>query len=186
MGVGKIDVNKNKGDLIDPSDWNKIIMDENTRIIDVRNNFEIEIGKFYKSERPNTKSFRQFPSTFKKMNIKKNEKIAMYCTGGIRCEKASAFLKSSGYKNIVQLDGGILNYLKYTKHHSKKIWNGECFVFDNRVTLKYDLSQGKYIQCFGSRRPITKKDVRSPLYKKGVSCPPIATTKKINSAKITH
>ena len=101
-----------------------------------------------------------------------DDKLALYCTGGIRCEKASAYLKLKGFKNIFQLDGGILNYLNYLKEHSEKsYWSGECFVFDKRVTVDKDLKKGKYIQCYGCRHPLTKKDIKSRFYKKGVSCP---------------
>tara|TARA_B100001939_G_C16830436_1_gene568441 strand:+ start:28 stop:945 length:918 start_codon:yes stop_codon:yes gene_type:complete len=172
LGKGKIDVNKLKGNLISPKDWNKIISDKKTKIIDVRNNFEICIGRFANSLSPKTNSFREFPDSIKKMKINKKDRIAMYCTGGIRCEKASAFMKMQGYNNVVQLDGGIIKYLDY---HNKKnmvsLWNGECFVFDGRVTVNKKLLKGKYLQCYGCRRPIKPSDTKSKLYKKGVNCP---------------
>ena len=172
LGKGNINVQKLKGDLIEPSEWNLILEDKNTEVIDVRNSFEIKIGKFKHAVNPNTDSFREFPKMIKKMKLKKNKRIAMYCTGGIRCEKASSFLKMEGYKNVVQLSGGILNYLEYTKNeNSNSLWNGECFVFDNRVAVNKCLKKGRYIQCYGCRRPITKKETKSELYVKGVSCP---------------
>jgi len=172
LGKGNINVQKLKGDLIEPSEWNLILEDKNTEVIDVRNSFEIKIGKFKHAVNPNTDSFREFPKMIKKMKLKKNKRIAMYCTGGIRCEKASSFLKMEGYKNVVQLSGGILNYLEYTKNeNSNSLWNGECFVFDNRVAVNKCLKKGRYIQCYGCRRPLTKKETKSELYVKGVSCP---------------
>ena len=172
LGQGIIDVNKYSGKLVDPKDWDRIILDKDTKLIDVRNEFEIGIGKFKNSINPKTNSFREFPDSISKLEINKNDKIAMYCTGGIRCEKASAFLKISGYRNVYQLKGGIINYLKYKKNSTKdSLWNGECFVFDGRVTINKKLNKGRYFQCYGCRRPITKKDLNSPEYKKGVSCP---------------
>ena len=172
LGKGYINVQKLKGDLIEPSEWNLILEDKNTEVIDVRNSFEIKIGKFKHAINLNTNSFREFPKMLKKMNLKKNKKIAMYCTGGIRCEKASSYLKMEGYKNVVQLSGGILNYLAYTNNEDTySLWKGECFVFDNRVAVNKSLKKGRYIQCYGCRRPITKKETKSELYVKGVSCP---------------
>ena len=114
-------------------------------------------------------NFREFPKTIKKLNLNKNNKIAMYCTGGIRCEKASSYLLSIGYTNVMQLDGGIINYLNSNKKNSS--WKGECFVFDNRVSVNSELEQGNYRQCHGCRSPISKKDINSSKYQKGVSCP---------------
>ena len=118
-----------------------------------------------------TKSFREFPKKFKELKLSKKQKIAMYCTGGIRCEKASAYLKKKGFKNIFQLEGGILNYLETTKTKNiKNFWKGECFVFDKRVTVDKNLNQGNYLQCYGCRRAIKLSDTMSRHYKKGVSC----------------
>ena len=172
LGKGNIDMKKYGGELVDPSNWNSLINCPETLIIDVRNLFEICIGRFNNSINLNTESFRDFSKQFKKLNVDNKKKIAMYCTGGIRCEKASAYLQINGYKNIFQLNGGIINYLKYVKENRTKTeWTGECFVFDNRVTINKYLKQGKYLQCFGCRRPITKKEVQSKFYKKGVHCP---------------
>ena len=172
LGQGNIDTNKYRGHLIDPKNWNKIISDKNTKVLDVRNEFEIGIGKFAGSINPKTKSFRQFPDIIKKLKIKKTDKIAMYCTGGIRCEKSSAFMKMKGYRNVVQLEGGIIKYLEYiNSKNQKNLWQGECFVFDDRVTVNRKLLKGKYLQCYGCRRPITRKETKSKFYKKGVSCP---------------
>ena len=171
LGKGDFNTEKLHGEKIHPKNWDNVIKNKNTILIDVRNKFEIKIGKFKKAINPNTESFRDFPKFVDKLKIKKNTKIAMYCTGGIRCEKANAYLKTKGYKNILQLKGGIIEYLKYNSDNKKSsLWNGECFVFDNRVAINKKLTKGKYIQCFGCRRPITKKDTLSVKYIKGVSC----------------
>tara|TARA_Y100000816_G_scaffold95872_1_gene66582 strand:+ start:1022 stop:1921 length:900 start_codon:yes stop_codon:yes gene_type:complete len=173
LGQGDLNVKKGKAKIIRPDEWDKTILDEDFKIIDTRNMFEIEIGSFKNSINPNTKSFREFPSKFEKLNIDKKSKIAMFCTGGIRCEKASIFLKKNGFKNVYQLDGGIINYLNYIKQKNIKNsgWRGDCFVFDGRVTINKSLEKGKYIQCYGCRRPIRKKDTKSKNYKKGIHCP---------------
>ena len=121
----------------------------------MRRIYEIEIGYFEKSINPKTKSFREFPKRFEELKLSKKQKIAMYCTGGIRCEKASAYLKKKGMKNIFQHEGGNLNYLETTKTKNiKNFWKGECFVFDKRVTVDKNLNQGNYLQCYGCRRAI--------------------------------
>ena len=171
LGQGQIDVNNFHGDFVEPKDWNKIISDKDTRIIDVRNDFEIDIGYFERSERPGTNSFREFAKSIENLDLKKNKKIAMYCTGGIRCEKASAFLKMRGFNDVVQLKGGIIKYLEYVRDSKEtSYWRGECFVFDDRVSVDNNLEKGNYLQCYGCRRPITKKDTKSIFYLKGVSC----------------
>ena len=171
LGKGYLNVNRNSAQLVNPEDWNKIITDKDTTIIDVRNQFEVEIGKFKNARNPKTISFRDFPKQLEQMKLRKDKKIAMYCTGGIRCEKASAYMKASGYSNIVQLNGGIINYLSHkNENNSKNYWRGECFVFDSRVSINKKLTKGKYIQCFGCRRPITQKDTLSKKYIKGVCC----------------
>ncbi len=172
LGKGYLNVIRNSAQLVNPVEWNKIITDKDTTVIDVRNKFEVEIGKFKNARNPMTISFRDFPRQLEKMKLRKDKKIAMYCTGGIRCEKASTYMKAHGYNNIVQLNGGIINYLSHKKEErSKNYWNGECFVFDERVTINKKLAKGKYLQCYGCRRPITKKDTLSNKYKKGVCCP---------------
>ena len=172
LGKGHLNIEKNRGKNIHPKKWNSIIQDKKTILIDVRNIFEISIGKFRNSTNPCTKSFREFPNQIKKLKIRKNSKIAMYCTGGIRCEKASSYLKKEGYKNIYQLEGGIIKYLEYMKTSSQKsLWSGECFVFDERVTINKNLDKGSYLQCYGCRRPITNFDTKSTKYLKGVHCP---------------
>ncbi len=150
-------------------EWDLIIKDSNIKLLDVRNIYEINIGKFKNSLNPKTNNFREFPKKFKDMKIGKNDKIAMYCTGGIRCHKASSYLIGKGYKNIVQLKGGIIEYLNNKKKHSN--WKGECFVFDNRVSINHELLKGSYEQCYGCRSAISKKDMQSSKYRSGVYCP---------------
>ena len=171
FGVDNIHI-KETGKRISPFDWDEFINDKNIVLIDTRNKFEIKIGSFKNSINPQTKSFREFPKKFKELKISKSSKIAMFCTGGIRCEKASSYLKNVGYKNVFQLDGGILNYLNYKKEFKIKNtkWQGDCFVFDNRVTVNKSLKKGKYDQCYGCRHPITKSDKKLISYVKGVSC----------------
>ena len=171
LGKKGLFVNDYKAEYIHPSHWNDIIRNKNYDVLDVRNNFEIDIGKFEGSINPKTDSFRDFPRKLSKLEIGKKSKIAMYCTGGIRCEKASAYLKSIGYKEVVQLKGGIIGYLDYMQKNSDSSkWQGECFVFDNRVTVNNKLQSGMYSQCFGCRHPITNEDMQLKSYKKGVSC----------------
>ena len=157
-----------KNTHIDPTKWNKLIKKKETLLLDVRKPFEHKVGSFKKSVNPNISNFRDFPKYLK--NLKKDQPIAMFCTGGIRCEKASLFLERKGFKNIYQLKGGILNYLKKIKP-TKSLWKGECFVFDNRVSLKHGLVQGTYSICGGCRQPISIKDKKSKKYEEGVTCP---------------
>ena len=153
---------------LDPKDWNKLIKKKDTHIIDTRKPFEFDVGTFKKSVNPNVNNFRDFPKYLNK--LKKNKPVAMFCTGGVRCEKTSVYLKNKGFKNIYQLNGGILNYLKNTKKKDS-MWKGECFVFDNRISLKHGLSVGSYFMCSGCRKPISPKDKKSKKYEEGVSCP---------------
>ena len=172
LGKVNIDVNKFKGKYLKPDDWNKFISEKDTKVIDVRNIYEINIGKFRHAINPNTNNFREFPNIVKKLNLKKDDKIAMYCTGGIRCEKASAYLKINGFHNVNQLKGGVINYLEYHyKEKKRSLWKGECFVFDKRVSINKKLNKGSYDQCYGCRHPITQKEKSSKHYKKGVYCP---------------
>ena len=159
---------KKKNTYIDPTKWNKLIKKKETLLLDARKPFEHKVGSFKKSVNPNIGNFRDFPKYLKK--LKKDQPIAMFCTGGIRCEKASVYLEKKGFKNIYQLKGGILNYLKKIKQKNS-LWKGECFVFDNRVSLKHGLAQGTYSICGGCREPISVKDKKSRKYEEGVTCP---------------
>jgi len=169
IGKNNIDTMNCTAKEIDSDEWDSIIKESNIKLLDVRNTYEINIGKFKNSLNPITNNFREFPKKFKDMKINKNDKIAMYCTGGIRCHKASSYLIGKGYKNIVQLKGGIIEYLNNKKNNSN--WEGECFVFDNRVSINNKLLKGSYEQCHGCRSAISKKDMQSPKYKKGICCP---------------
>jgi UPF0176 protein len=153
---------------LEPKDWNKLIKNKDTHIIDTRKPFEYKVGTFKKSVNPNVNNFKDFPKYLNK--LKKNKPVAMFCTGGIRCEKTSIYLKKKGFKNIYQLNGGILNYLKKIKK-TESLWKGECFVFDNRISLKHGLKLGSYSMCSGCRKPISLKDKRSKKFEEGVSCP---------------
>ena len=158
----------NKNNHIVPTKWNKLIKDKNTFILDARKPFEYDVGTFKNAINPTIDNFREFPNYLNK--LKKNKPIAMFCTGGIRCEKASVYLKKKGFKNIFQLKGGILNYLKTVKKKDS-LWRGECFVFDNRITVKHNLEVGSYSMCSGCRKPISSTDKVSSKYEEGVSCP---------------
>ena len=160
--------NKKLNRYISGKSWNKLISNKETLVVDARKPFEYEVGTFKNSINPNIQNFRDFPKYLKK--IDKAKPVAMFCTGGIRCEKASIFLKRKGFKNVFQLKGGILNYLnKIQKKDS--LWKGECFVFDNRISLKHKLKQGTYSVCSGCRKPFSPKDKKSNKYEEGVSCP---------------
>ncbi len=147
--------------------WNNLITKKETLVIDVRKPFEFNVGTFKKAINPNIQNFKDLPKFLNE--IEKTKPVAMFCTGGIRCEKASIFLKKKGFKNVFQLKGGILNYLNKTKKKDS-LWKGECFVFDNRVSLKHKLKQGTFSICAGCRKPISRNDKRSNKYEEGVSC----------------
>ena len=169
MNLGKSA--KNTGTFIAPEDWDNFISNEDVKLIDVRNFYETVIGKFPKSIDPNTETFTDFINYIdKELSANKDQKIAMYCTGGIRCEKASSYMKDIGFNNIFQLEGGIINYLNKVEEN-KGSWDGECFVFDERVSLKYNSEIGNYELCHGCRNPIDEEDKRSIYFEEGVSCP---------------
>ena len=153
---------------IDPLEWNSLIAHKNTYVLDSRKPFEYRVNTFKKAINPNVNNFREFPKFLNKLNKKKS--VAMFCTGGIRCEKASIYLEKKGFKNVFQLKGGILNYLKKIDKKDS-LWKGECFVFDNRISVKHNLVVGTYSICSGCRKPISIKDKKSIKYEKGVSCP---------------
>jgi len=170
MGVEGIDPKHIVGTYVEAKDWNALLDDPELVLIDTRNQYEVEIGTFEKAVNPSTTSFREFPQFVKEnLDVKKTTKVAMFCTGGIRCEKSTAYLKQQGFEEVYHLKGGILKYLEEVPKEETK-WQGECFVFDNRVTVDHDLEQGNYDQCHGCRMPITEQDKDKAEYLKGVSC----------------
>lgn len=171
MGVEGIDPNKVVGTYVEPKDWNALIDDPNVIVIDTRNEYEYGIGTFKNAINPHTESFREFPAyVAKNLDPVKQPKVAMFCTGGIRCEKASAFMKEQGFNEVFHLKGGILKYLEEVSPN-KSNWQGECFVFDDRVAVNHALEKGQYDQCHACRFPITEHDKQSDHYLPGVSCP---------------
>ena len=184
MGLTEIDPTHSAGTYVKPKDWNELINDPDVVLIDTRNNYEYEIGSFKGAINPNTETFREFPS-FTKNTLEqyREKKIAMFCTGGIRCEKSTAYLKSEGFKNVFHLQGGILKYLEEV-NEDESLWEGECFVFDDRVAVKHNLEQGQYDQCHACRFPITEEDTMHPHYEKGASCPRCFGTK--NSSQMSR
>ena len=173
MGKKNINPSTQSGEYINHKRWNALIEDKNTLLIDTRNSYEYAIGTFKNSINPKTANFKEFPEWVNKQQFsetdKKHKKVAMFCTGGIRCEKASAFMKNEGFEKVYHLKGGILKYLEETETQNS-LWQGECFVFDDRVSVKHDLSEGSYDLCHGCRMPITEQDKLSSHYVKGVSC----------------
>jgi UPF0176 protein len=166
MGLN-ISAKNKKTNHIEPLQWNNLIKDKNTFVLDARKPFEYEVGSFQKAVNPKVSHFREFPEYLNKLDKKKP--VAMFCTGGIRCEKASVYLNKKGFKNVFQLKGGILNYLKKIKKN-QSMWKGECFVFDNRVSVKHNLTAGSYFICGGCRNPVSPKDKMTKKYEEGVSC----------------
>lgn len=170
MGVDDINPNDIVGTYVEPRDWNALISDPEVLVLDTRNNYEVEIGSFENAINPETQSFRELPAYVnKELSPEKHKKVAMFCTGGIRCEKSTAYLKQQGFGEVYHLKGGILKYLEEVPEADSK-WRGECFVFDNRVTVNHQLEKGQYDQCHACRRPITEQDKLNPHYKKGISC----------------
>ena len=170
MGVEDIDPNQIVGTYVEPQDWNDLISDPDTVVIDTRNDYEVSIGTFEGAVDPNTKSFREFPDW---LNARHNElagkKVAMFRTGGIRCEKATAFARQAGVDEVYHLKGGILKYLEEVSEEESR-WQGECFVFDKRVSVGHGLVEGSYDLCFACRRPLSEEDKGDPAYEAGVSC----------------
>jgi UPF0176 protein len=170
MGVEGVDPNNTVGTYVEPENWNDLISDPDVVLIDTRNDYEVEIGTFKDAVNPETETFRDFPAWVEANRDKLNKpKIAMFCTGGIRCEKASSYMKNNGFEDVYHLKGGILKYLE-TQPEDKSLWEGDCFVFDQRVAVKHGLEESEYDQCFACRYPITEEDKSSPLYLKGISC----------------
>jgi len=170
MGVEGIDPNQVVGTYVKPKDWNALISDPEVLLVDTRNDYEVEIGTFKGALNPDTETFREFPEYVQKnLDKEKHKKVAMFCTGGIRCEKSTAYLKEQGFEEVYHLEGGILKYLEEVSSE-ETLWEGECFVFDGRVAVNHALEQGQYDQCFACRFPLTDAEKLSEHYIKGVSC----------------
>ncbi|MXR67166.1 rhodanese-related sulfurtransferase [Shewanella sp. JBTF-M18] len=171
MGVEGIDPREVVGTYVKPKDWNKLISDPEVLLIDTRNDYEVNIGTFKNAVDPKTQTFREFPDYVKQnLDPKQHKKVAMFCTGGIRCEKSTAYLKEQGFDEVYHLEGGVLKYLEEVQPE-ESLWEGECFVFDNRVSVNHRLEKGQYDQCNACRLPITEADKQSEHYVQGVSCP---------------
>lgn len=170
MGIETIDPKQIVGTYVEPKEWNDLISDPDVLLVDTRNDYEVAIGSFKNAINPETEVFRQFPKFVEEnLDVKKHKKVAMFCTGGIRCEKSTAFLKTQGFEEVYHLQGGILKYLEVVPAE-ESLWEGECFVFDNRVAVNHDLEKGSYDQCHACRMPITEEDKLHDNYTQGVSC----------------
>jgi UPF0176 protein len=181
MGQPHVDPLAGTGHYVSPQDWNALISDPDTIVIDTRNDYEVAVGSFAGAIDPKTSSFRDFPEWFRAererlLGTARKPKVAMYCTGGIRCEKSTAFLKAEGIEEVYHLQGGILKYLE-TVPAADSLWEGECFVFDQRVSVGHGLEAGTHVLCHGCRRPVSAEDRASPLYTDGVSCPACHSTR---------
>ena len=171
LGVHGVDPRRTVGEYVQPEQWNALISREDVRLIDTRNHYEHNLGTFKGAEDPDTRTFRDFPKWVShNLDPESDQHVAMFCTGGIRCEKATSYLLDLGFKNVYHLDGGILNYLE-TVDKEDSLWAGDCFVFDNRVTVDHDLSEGDFEVCPACRMPLTAEDRNSPLFELHVSCP---------------
>jgi UPF0176 protein len=171
MGVGGVDPTRTVGQYVSPEDWNALIDRPDVRVIDTRNDYEHLLGSFEGAEDPGTRSFRDFPDwASAHLDPASDQHVAMFCTGGIRCEKATSWLKDQGFANVYHLDGGILAYLEKVAPEDSK-WRGDCFVFDNRVTVDHALQQGDFEVCPACRMPLTEADRNAPEYEENVSCP---------------
>jgi len=170
MGVEGIDPTHVVGTYVKPEEWNALIADPDVTLVDTRNDYEVAIGTFKHAVNPHTDSFRQFPAYVKEnMDPAKQKKVAMFCTGGIRCEKSTAYMKEQGFDEVYHLQGGILKYLE-TVPEEESMWEGECFVFDKRVSVTHALEKGHYDQCHACRLPITEEDKENEHYVQGISC----------------
>ena len=170
MGVGGINPKEVVGTYVKPREWNALVEDPEVLVIDTRNDYEVEIGSFKNAIDPQTKTFRDFPNWAEKnLDKTQHKKVAMFCTGGIRCEKSTAYLKENGFDEVYHLEGGILKYLEEVPK-DQTLWQGECFVFDNRVAVNHDLEKGSYDQCHACRMPITDKEKESKYYQPGLAC----------------
>lgn len=171
LGVPGVSPTKKVGTYVKPEDWNKLISDPDVILIDTRNDYEVDIGTFKGAVDPKTTTFREFPEyVAKNLDKTKHKKVAMFCTGGIRCEKASSYMMDQGFEEVYHLQGGILKYLE-TVPEEKSLWEGECFVFDQRVAVKHNLEVGEYDQCYACRHPLSPEEMHSEQYAPGISCP---------------
>lgn len=171
MGVPGVDPLHLVGSYVEPKDWNELISDPDVVVLDTRNHYEYAIGTFAGAIDPQTETFREFPDYVKQhLDPSKHKKVAMFCTGGIRCEKSTSYVKSLGFDEVYHLKGGILKYLEEVPAENS-LWQGECFVFDSRVAVNHDLSRGHYDQCYGCRHPVSDEDKASDKYIAGVACP---------------
>ncbi len=171
MGVPGTDPTTLNGQRVDPKDWNALISDPDVVLIDTRNDYEIGIGTFKNAISPETETFREFPDYVKEnLDPTKHKKIAMFCTGGIRCEKSTNYLLSQGFEEVFHLNGGVLKYLEDVPQE-ESLWEGECFVFDGRVSVDHNLEEGRYEQCFACRWPLSEEQRASEKYQEGISCP---------------
>ena len=171
LGVPGINPNNKVGTYVAPEDWNALISDPDVIVIDTRNDYEYDIGTFKGAIDPHTTTFREFPDYVEKhLDPAKHKKVAMFCTGGIRCEKASSFMMEQGFEEVYHLQGGILKYLENVPAE-ESLWQGECFVFDQRVAVRHGLELGEYDQCHACRHPLSPEEMQSPQYVAGISCP---------------
>jgi UPF0176 protein len=186
MGVAGIDPTALVGDYVKPEDWNALINDPEVLLVDTRNDYEVDVGTFKGAVNPHITTFREFPEYVKQnFDPERQPKVAMFCTGGIRCEKASAFMLQQGFSKVYHLQGGILKYLE-TVAEEQSLWEGECFVFDQRVAVGQGLEKGHYELCYGCSRPISEQDKSSPMFEAGISCSRCyesLTEEKLNAAR---
>ena len=171
IGLPEINPRDRVGTYVSPQEWNALISDPEVTLIDTRNDYEVSIGTFKGAQNPNTASFRQFPDyVLNHLDPTKHQKVALFCTGGIRCEKASSFMKAQGFQEVYHLKGGILKYLEDVPE-DESLWEGECFVFDQRVAVAHGLALGTHEMCRSCGHPIAESDKTSPYYQEGISCP---------------
>ena len=178
MGVPEVDPVNQAGTYVEPAEWNSLISDPETVVVDTRNAYKTAIGTFSRAVDPETETFRDFPAWAERnLNRLKGRKVAMFCTGGIRCEKATAYMKLIGVDDVYHLKGGILKYLEEVPAE-ESLWEGECFVFDERVSVRHGLEEGEATLCGACRHPLTPQDRASPLFQEGIACPHCAESRR--------
>lgn len=170
LGVPSVNPCEIVGTYVEPENWNELISDPDVLVLDTRNDYEVKIGTFQRAHNPKTQTFTEFPNFVSQLDKAKYKRVAMFCTGGIRCEKASSYMLSQGFEDVYHLKGGILKYIEKVPAE-ESLWEGDCFVFDRRVAVSHGLNPGHYDLCHGCRNPISEEDVHSPLYEAGVTCP---------------